>query len=390
VNTIDVVAVLMMVVYGFAGWRSGFFAGILEVVGLIAGGGLGLYLAPRVHLGASGSLTATLVPLFIVVSLAALGQGFGRWASHGIQPKNRMLRKVNATGGLALGMATAVMAVWVVGFAATATNLPWLASAAQQSVILTRLNSLMPTALTQAMVGFTKTINGGVLPSQVESSHPTLADSTQTPDPAILAAAGVQNAAASVVKITGATDCGKGLEGSGFVYANERVMTNAHVLAGVTSPSVALNGRVFRATTVLFDPSLDLAILKVPSLRAPLLKLDETGEQGQSAAVLGFPENGPYTATEARIRSVIQLKSQDIYGKGEVTRETFAIRGNVRSGNSGGPLVSAQGAVLGVVFAASTTESETGFALTAEAVRSDAVTGQSANQPVGTGSCTSS
>lgn len=164
-------------------------------------------------------------------------------------------------------------------------------------------------------------------------------------------------------------------------------MTNAHVVAGVTEPTVEVDGDRLTARVVVYDPYLDVAVLAVDGIDRTPLRFDLTGEPGQAAVVLGFPENGPFDARAARIRSQINMRSPDIYDQGQHIRQAFAIRGLVRSGNSGGPLVSTDGSVLGVIFAASVTDSSTGYALTANQVAAVAARGRATSDRVGTGAC---
>jgi len=190
------------------------------------------------------------------------------------------------------------------------------------------------------------------------------------------------------VKILGSATCDRGIEGSGFVIGDDRVMTNAHVVAGVSDPFVIAGGKRVHADVVLFDPRIDVAVLSAPGLGLKPLAFDESAQAGEPAAILGYPQNGPFDARAARIRRQQELHSPDIYNKGRVVRSTFSIRGLVRSGNSGGPLVSEDGRVIGVIFAASITDSATGYALTARQVAASAARGESATAEVSTGGCT--
>jgi S1-C subfamily serine protease len=164
-------------------------------------------------------------------------------------------------------------------------------------------------------------------------------------------------------------------------------MTNAHVVAGVTEPTVEVGGERLSARVVLYDPNLDVAVLAVDGIDRAPLRFDVTGAAGEDAVVLGYPENGPFDARAARIRSQITMRSPDIYDQGQHLRQAFAIRGLVRSGNSGGPLVSTNGAVLGIIFAASVTDSSTGYALTADQVSAVAARGRDSSDRVATGPC---
>ena len=191
----------------------------------------------------------------------------------------------------------------------------------------------------------------------------------------------------SVYKVRGENICQRGIEGSGFLYGPDRVMTNAHVVAGVRKPTVLAAGRELPATVVYYNSSIDIAVLAVHGLTAQRLRFVSAGEPRQPAAVLGYPQDGPYDVEAARIRGRQRLRSPDIYGDGTVIREVYSLRSLVRPGNSGGPLVSSAGRVLGVIFAASVTDGNTGYALTADQVKDAAARGLTHQAAVGTGDC---
>jgi S1-C subfamily serine protease len=167
------------------------------------------------------------------------------------------------------------------------------------------------------------------------------------------------------------------------------VMTNAHVVAGVDHPQVVTSNGTLPAEVVVYDPDLDVAVLDVEGLAVDPLRFSRKGEAGDSAAVLGYPQNGPFHGEPARIRSEERLRSPDIYGEGTVFRDVFSLYAQVRPGNSGGPLVSPRGRVYGVIFAASVSDPQTGYALTAEQVSKDARAGRHAGTTVDTGACSS-
>jgi S1-C subfamily serine protease len=184
-----------------------------------------------------------------------------------------------------------------------------------------------------------------------------------------------------------ATACSRTLEGSGFVYSDGHVMTNAHVVAGVRHPVVRIEDTDYAAQVVYYDPDIDAAVLAVPDLEAEALDFDTTAESEDLAAVLGYPENGPYDVQPARVREQRTLRSPNIYGDATVYRDTYSLYARVRPGNSGGPVVDAGGDVIGVLFAASVTDADTGYALTADQVSEAAVAGNTAAAPVDTGGC---
>lgn len=210
------------------------------------------------------------------------------------------------------------------------------------------------------------------------------------PDASLASHPVVAEAAHSVVKIhTVAPACQKILEGSGFVIAPNRVMTSAHVVAGGNSASISVDGNEHAANVVSYDPSADISILDVPDLQAPQLAFaDAEAPQGADAVTMGYPGGGPFAATPARIREVIELEGPDIYRTTSVEREVYVIRGGVRQGDSGGPLIDLTGRVLGVAFGAAVDDADTGFVLTAKQVSAQATTAVN-TAPVATGACVS-
>jgi S1-C subfamily serine protease len=211
------------------------------------------------------------------------------------------------------------------------------------------------------------------------------------PDKAVLAWPAVTRDRDSIVKIWGQAKytCNRSLEGSGFVVSPGHVLTNAHVVAGMTSgPYVSFGGGdALPATVVLFDWNNDVAILYVPGLHAPPLRFTGPAARGSGAVVVGYPENGPFRAVPARVGSQWSASGPNIYKTGQVTREIYAVRATVEPGNSGGPLLAKNGKVYGVIFAASTTARDTGFALTASVVRPDVRRWGSATARVSTRGC---
>src|SRR5439155_2220821 len=199
---------------------------------------------------------------------------------------------------------------------------------------------------------------GGLTPTRVRP--------VPEPDPALANSQLVRNAESSVVKVLGtAPSCSRRIEGSGFIYAPQHVMTNAHVVAGTTSITVE-DGNTRRAgQVVVYDSEKDLAVIYVPGLQAPLLRFAASAARtGDDAIVLGYPLDGPFDAEPARIRDQGPIRGPNIYDSRNVTRDIYTLRGLVRSGNSGGPLLAADGTVLGVIFAAAADDPQTGFALT--------------------------
>jgi S1-C subfamily serine protease len=211
------------------------------------------------------------------------------------------------------------------------------------------------------------------------------------PDPALLALPEVASVHPSVVKVTGdAPECRRRIEGSGFVFAPEHVMTNAHVVAGTQGLiTVESNGSDLQGRVVYFDSDLDLAVIFVPGLTAaPLAFDDDVVASGTDALVLGYPLDGPYTPVAARVRDVMTVRGPNIYDDHDVVRQVYVLRATVRSGNSGGPVLGTDGRVLGVVFAAAVDDDQTGFALTPQEAQPVANAANNLQNAVDTGRCT--
>jgi len=389
VNSLDVLIILVLVAYAISGYVQGFVVNLIATVGLLLGGLLAVAIIPKFLAGREPTLTSSLIALGVVIGAAAIGQAIGTFVGTDVREGLhwRPLRWVDAIAGSALSMVAVLCASWALGYSVSGTTIPYLSTASRDSSILKRVNGVMPNQATSVLRAFNDVLDANLFPRYLDPFANENIAAVASPDTATLATEGVQRASGSVVKILGQANCHRGIEGSGFVYASGRVMTNAHVVAGVPDPFVVLGDRRIRAHVVVFDPELDLAVLAVDGLGLTPLEFDEGGRASDPAAILGYPENGPFDARAARIRSAMSLRSPNIYDRGQVVRRTFSVRGLVRSGNSGGPLVSESGRVFGVIFAASITDSSTGYALTASQVADDAHKGETASSTVSTGDC---
>jgi S1-C subfamily serine protease len=249
--------------------------------------------------------------------------------------------------------------------------------------------ALIAAALTVGVTGcgqVTETIDK--ISRAAESGPPMPVVNVDPPDASLANDAVVADAAHSVVKVSSTSQaCQKIMEGSGFVIAPDRVMSNAHVVAGADSFKVSVDGRELDATVVAFDPNADISILEVPGLAAPPLDFAHgIALTGTDAVVLGYPGGGPFVAEPARVREVIELTGPDIYHSTSVRREVYTIRGKVGQGDSGGPLIDTDGRVLGMNFGAAVDDPDTGFVLTTKQVYPHAVNAV-ASEPVPTGAC---
>ncbi len=290
--------------------------------------------------------------------------------------RGRGLHLADGAGGAALIASVALGLVWVLGAVALhAPGTAQLRADVQRSLILRSLNDVLPPS-------------GPVLHAlnRVDPAPSLAAPTTPVarPDPAIADDPDVALAGASVVRVLG-TACGLGVEGSGWIAAPGLVVTNAHVVAGEDDTTVTTqDGASIEAVAVHYDPANDLALLHVAA-ELPVLPMASEPEAGTAAAVLGYPENGPFAVSPARLGETHETIGEDSYGHGPLSRSIASLRGSVRSGNSGGPLVDGRGRVLGTVFAATTSGTAGGFAVPNEVV-ADAL--RDATGPVDTGPCT--
>ena len=389
-SNLDIALLIVTGLVAISGFVEGFVLGACATIGLVIGALVGIYGVPVVLGNFSPSVTVSFVALVLVIVLAAGGRTLGAFL--GTKLRNqinwRPVRAIDALGGGVLAAVSVLVVAWVLGVAVSGARIPSVTSAVRGSKVLAEVDQIMPADADRALQAFNNVVNTDLFPRFLDPFVPERIRPVRPPDSTTSRLPAVQAAYSRVAKITGVASCSRGLEGSGFVYAPQRVMTNAHVVAGVENPTVELSGKKYEATVVRYDPEVDVAVLYVPKLDARPLNLDSSGKADASAVVLGYPENGPFNATPARIRSEERLRGPDIYGDKTVTREAFSIWASVRPGNSGGPLLSAKGTVYGVVFAASVEDDRTGYVLTADQVFADARAGASATQEVSTRGCT--
>jgi S1-C subfamily serine protease len=348
-NVVDVIIVVFALALAAIGYERGLIASGLPLVGFVIGAAIGGRLGPALLAGGGESpyapLITVLAGLLLGATLAMAMEGFGEALSARL-PYDGLSTWLDGIGGAALLAALSLLLAWA--FGAAALNVPGpgerdLRHSLQSSRILAALNSALPPS--------------GPLLNVLRHIDPTPAVSgpnanVRAPEPAIAHDPDVRRAGDSVVKLLG-TACGLGIEGSGWVAGPDLVVTNAHVVAGEDDTTVTLrSGGTLDASAVHFDPHNDLAILRVDGLGLPALRLAPQVVKGTAAAVLGYPENGPFTVSAARVGSTGQVISEDSYGRGPVQRRMTPFRGQVQSGNSGGPAVDAGGRVLTTVFAA--------------------------------------
>ena len=357
-SRLDIAALCVIGLTAVGGFRRGLIVGVCSLGGLAAGAYAGAKLAPGVLRGPT-----SVYPPLVTLGGAVVGSGIGQFVAVTLGRSLRrtvqigLLRRVDSAGGAALGALTGLAFVWVL--ASVALYIPTdgsLRLEVQQSEIAGRLTSSLPPArLLDELV-------------RIDPFQSLAGPSAQVGagDPAVLLAPRVEAARRSVVRIVGFA-CGVGIEGSGWIVARGLVVTNAHVVAGIDQPVVDRRGGRGRKSAVIgFDAKNDLALLSVPGLGGRPLPLAKPAA-GVAVVVLGFPENGPYTAVPGRLGVTATTFARDAYGRFPVRRGVTTVRADIRPGNSGGPIVDALGRVRAVVFARRAT-SEGGFGVPARFV----------------------
>ena len=388
-NVLDWCLVALVGIYALSGYWQGFITGACATAGLLLGGLGGIWVAPLALGDAAPSLWVSLGALFIVIVSASLGQALFQYA--GAKVRDRItwqpIRAVDAVGGSLLSAVAVLLVAWALGVAVSGTRIGAITPMVRDSTILAKVDQTLPSDSGQVLQAFNNVVGTTFFPRYLEPFAPERIVAVKPGDPRMLTDPDVVAAEASVVKVRGANTCGSGVEGTGFFYAPGRLMTNAHVVAGVTRPEVEVGGTSVTASVVLYDEDLDIAVLSLPDTGTPHLALDAEVEPRDAVAVLGYPEDGPYDVQSGRVRAEQRLRSPDIYGEGTVIRQVFSLRALLRPGNSGGPIVTSGGDVAGMVFAASVSDQDTGYALTADQVAESAAAGVTRQAPVDTGTC---
>ncbi|MFI5584632.1 MarP family serine protease [Amycolatopsis sp. NPDC051758] len=391
-NWVDVLVLLLALLAAVSGAFQGVIIALPSLVGVVLGAIVGIKLAPVVVAFFDDPVWKVAFAVATVVFLVAFGEAIGVYVGRKLRQKINpdKLSGIDKTLGAIVQAVVVFVVAWLIATPlTTVSGLPGLAKAINNSVVLGKVNDTMPEAAQGFPSQLRKLLDASGFPSIMDPFEKAPTADTSPPDPALQGSATVQQLHGSVVKIRGsASSCSRSLEGSGFVIAPQRVMTNAHVVAGTDTVGIETTQGDYPASVVYFDPEVDIAVLAVPRLRAPALQFAaETARASDSAIVLGYPLDGPYRATPARVRGRINLRGPDIYEANTVQRDVFTVRAEIRSGNSGGPMVTPDGQVIGVVFGAAVEDPETGFTLTAEQVRGEVDAAPSQTTTVSTGSC---
>ncbi|MFC3576463.1 MarP family serine protease [Streptomyces yaanensis] len=388
-DLLDILLMLVILAYAASGYRRGLVAGCVSLAGFVGGAVVGVWVLPWVmNLVARGTTAATVAAVCTVLVPAVVGHELA--ARLALKLRRELdrgpLRVADGIGGAAANTLAVLLVAWVAASVLGASSSPLVTEAIRDSRLLGAVQNAMPDTTPTWFSRATSALTQAGFPQVFNPFENEPATGVAKPSGDNVTASATNAAKLSTVKIEGAAG-DQGREGSGFVYAARHVMTNAHVVAGIDDPAVRIGGvgPAYRARVVLFDPERDVAVLYVPDLHAPVLRFDDGAERGDAAVVAGYPQDGDLTLRAATVANRIRANGQNIYSTDTVTREIYSIRSTVLPGNSGGPLLTTDGEVYGVVFARSTSDQETGYVLTAAEVASDAKRATRATTPVDTG-----
>jgi S1-C subfamily serine protease len=392
-DLLDLALIVIAAAFAVSGYRQGFIVGSLSFVGFVGGAVLGAQFGPSISRALVGGQTQQdVVAVILLVSGAIVGQFVA--SSIGTAMRQTMTGRssttVDAIGGSAVSVLSMLLIAWAIGSVLTASPFPVVVQQVNNSAVLKTMDKIMPSPAKTMFSEFRRMLASGPFPQVFSGIGAAQLIAVPAPDPAVLSSPGYLADRSRVVKIQGtAPSCSQGIEGSGFVYAPDHIMTNAHVVAGVTEGPVVttIGGATYKAEVVFYDPQVDIAVLYVPGLDMTPLRFAGQANAGSDAVVAGYPLNHPFTAVPARIGQIQKAEGPDIYQTGQVNRQIYEIKAVVKPGNSGGPLIAPDGDVYGVVFAAAVGVSDTGFALTAAEVAGDAHVGANATVPVSTQGC---
>lgn len=387
-TVLDLILILALLSYLVYGLRNGFLVTVGGIAGFAAGAVAAFFAVPLVSgfVADSGWRLTAIVAAAVV--LVVLGHGLGTMVGRQIRGAVRIrpLRAVDRLVGGAVSVAVSALVMSMLAFSISSLGVPIVSQQLAQSRVIRFIDGLTPDPVKATMAQLRSAVIGNGIPTLIEGldqgqALPVPNASTDTP--------ALNRAAESVLRIAGtAYECGQNQTGTGFVVSEDRVVTNAHVVAGVSQPVVELpDGGAMQGRVVYFDTRHDLAVLAVEDLPSQPLTLSSDLPGGSPAAFAGYPHGGPFQSKPATVQDITTVLVPDIYGSNPSPEEIYRLAGDVQPGNSGGPLLTTDGQVAGVIFAKATADTEMGFAITMDDLNPVAAQAPALTAPVSSGQC---
>ncbi|WP_150461385.1 MarP family serine protease [Nesterenkonia ebinurensis] len=384
---LDVALVLVVIGFVAAGFARGVWSTVGGAAGFLVGAIAAFFAIPIVAAWVPDPLWRVVAVIGAAIVLVVAGHALGSAAGAEVQRMFRSptLKTVSSLIGAAVNLVVALIVIAALSFSVQAMGFPQVNQHMKQSAVLQGINTLMPDRVEAMFADVRSTVLASDIPELAQLLVPEEPEAPQASE-LTEAAAGTQR---SVARITGvAQQCGQSQAGSGVAVAADRVVTNAHVVAGVAEPSVELpDGQIGTARVVYFNTSSDLALLAVDGLDAVPARVGGPMEPGDAGFVMGYPSGGPFSAGSAVVQARDVSQVNNIYGSSPSDLEIYQLNADVRQGNSGGPLVDQEGRVAGIVFARAMEGNAVGFAVTAEAAGEVLADPESFTETVSTGQC---
>jgi S1-C subfamily serine protease len=386
---LDVLLVIVLLIYLGEGWRNGFIRSLSAVVGLVAGAVAAFFLIPLIGPIVPDPFWRTFLVVSVAVALIILGSMGGAAVGRALRGRvdRTPLRPLDRVGGAVVNLVVGGLITALLAASVASLGVPVLTQAIGNSWVLQGINAITPEPVTAALARLRSAAVAQGLPV-ISGGFSGITHSPGVPQVATGTAA-LTAAAASVVRINGtAYACGQNQSGSGFVISKDRIVTNAHVVAGVQQPVVqAPNGQTLDGRIVYFDPQNDLAIIAVSGLQAPVLSLGSTLNVDDKAVVDGYPYGGPFTTGGAQVLAHSTENVENIYSNARTARDLYTLAADIEPGNSGGPLLEQNGTIAGIVFAKSSTDADLGYAMTNTVLAPVVQQAAALSAPISSGSC---
>ena len=392
-NPFDLVLLTLSVFVLYRGWSRGLSVSLFSLIGLIIGAYIGRSLIVGVIPESVSQLPLRIgVFVFILMATVSVGSSFGAFVGRRIRSffKSSSVKTIDHLGGLALSAITWSFLVWALSLSLSVTPFVSLTAQMSESRVLGKLDEVMPAIARDTFEQIRGYVSDAHLPESLVGVF--TAPEVDSPNTNSTTSVEVIDALNSVVRVEGiSTSCDARISGSGFIGAKNLIVTNAHVVAGVSSVVVRIKGkgRAYAGTVVYFDPARDVAIIRVKNISGTELPIVDQVNRGAETVVAGFPGGGKLTLVPARVRSIAPSRGTDIYSKKTVTRTIYAIRADIKQGDSGAPMLTTEGQVAGLVFASSATDKETGYVLAPSEFMGALAASSKRTNRVDTGECIS-